>query len=353
MKTIKKNTQVEIKHILGETAEVLVTRLDNGKYQFNCDAYVVGEYCKGGFFHLRQAREVISGKKLGNNVKFWPRLRRALHEAGLEPVNIPGGDYPIHYRDEIVIPDYSMSGAHYFIIKRSDISKYLDMFPLDDAGKAHAEDVARIEAEAAAEAYRQAHDPKCIANRIGDKLWYSGGMSFGGEFKKITLVADDDSEFSVMFQDGNTNLIWPSGCCNVAKVLCTAPETGIEYLSGLSAGHLDPRKHSRLKKIYSQGWHEYTAYLMPNPKLATEVRESSYWLGMFKNSDNDSISAELIASAKKVVLEAYDLDDKLLKQRYVYDRESGEVSKEYLHNWPFDLFNEKVTGEFDWSTEEE
>lgn len=50
MKTIKKNTQVTVKHILGETAEVLVTRLDNGKYQFNCDAYVVGEYCKGGFF---------------------------------------------------------------------------------------------------------------------------------------------------------------------------------------------------------------------------------------------------------------------------------------------------------------
>ena len=38
MKTIKKNTQVTVKHILGETAEVLVTRLDNGKYQFNCDA---------------------------------------------------------------------------------------------------------------------------------------------------------------------------------------------------------------------------------------------------------------------------------------------------------------------------
>jgi hypothetical protein len=352
MKTIKKNTQVTVKHILGETAEVLVTRLDNGKYQFNCDAYVVGEYCKGGFFHLRQAREVIPGKKLGNNVDFWPRLRRALHEAGLKPVNIPGGDYPIHYRDEIVIPDYSMSGSHYFIIKRSDIGTYLDKLPLDDAGKAHAEDVARREAEAAAEAYRQAHDPKCIANRIGDKLWYSGGHCLGGEFKKITLVADDDSEFSVIYPSWSTDLIW-SGGCNVSKVLCTAPETGIEFLSGWSAGHLDPRKHSRLKKIYCQGWGRNTAYLMPNPKLATEIRESYRWLGMFDNSDNDCISPELIASAKKIILEAYDLDDKLLKQRYVYDRESEEVTKEYLHNWPFDLFNEKVTGEFDWSTEEE
>lgn len=154
MEIIKKHSQVIVKHILGETAEALVTRLDNGKYQFNCNAYVAGEHCKGGFFHLRQAREVIPGKKLGNNVKFWPRLRKALHVAGLYPVNIPGGDYPIHYCDEIVIPDYSMSGACYFIIKRSDIGKYLEKLPLDDSGKARAADIARREAEA----YRQAHD---------------------------------------------------------------------------------------------------------------------------------------------------------------------------------------------------
>lgn len=346
MKTIKKNTQVTVKHILGETAEVLVTRLDNGKYQFNCDAYVVGEYCKGGFFHLRQAREVIPGKKLGNNVKFWPRLRKALLEAGLKPVNIPGGDAPIHYCDEIVIPDYSMSGSHYFIIKRSDIGKYLDKLPLDAAGKAHAEDIARREAEA----YRHAHDPKTIANRIGNKLWYSGGDCFGGEFKKITLVADDDSKFSVIYPSWKTNLIW-SGGDNNAKVLCTAPETGIEFLSGSTAGHLDPRKHSRLKKIYLPGWSGYNAYLMPDSSLATEVRESYRWLDFFDNSDNTGISPERIVSAKKVILEAYDLDDKLLKQRYVYDRDSEVVTKEYLHNSLFDPIN--VTGKFYWSTEEE
>ena len=329
MKTIKKNTQVTIKHIIGETAEVLVTRLDNGKYRFNCDAYVSGERCKGGFFHLRQAREVIPGKKLGNNIKFWPRLRKALHKAGVEPVNIPGGDYPIHYRDEVVIPDYSMSGSHYFIIKYSDIGKYLALLPLDGAGKVHAEDVARREAEAAAEAYRQAHDPQCIAKRIGSKLWNAGGI--GGEFKKITLVSDDDTEFSVIYPSHSTDLIW-DGCCNVARVLCAAPETGIEYLSGWSAGHLDPRKHCRIKKFYIQGWSRNAAYLMPNPDLATEVRENYRWSGMFDDSDNDGISAELIASAKKVILEAYDLNDNLLDHRYVYDRDSEKVIKEFLHN---------------------
>lgn len=328
MKTIKKNTVVTVKHILGETAEVLVTRLANDKYRFNCDAYVSGERCKGGFFHLRQAREVIPGKKLGNNIKFWPRLRKALHEEGLRPINIPGGDYPIHYRDEIVVPDFSMSGSHYFVIKRSDIGKYLEKLPLDDAGKSHAEDVARREAEAAAEAYRQTHDPQCIAKRIGDKLW-SEAFSLKGEFKKITLVANDDTAFSVIYPSHSTNLIW-NGCCNVAKVVCAAPETGIEYLSGWSAGQLDPRKHCRIKK-YIHGWSR-AAYLMPNPDLATEVRESYRWLDMFDNSDNDGISAELIASAKKVVLETYDLYDKILEERYVYDRDSENVTKEILHN---------------------
>lgn len=347
MKTIKKNTQVMVKHIIGETAKVLVTRLDNGMFKFNCDAFVIGESCKGGFFHIRQAREVIPGKKIGHNIKFWPRLRRALRESGVKTVHIPGGGYPIHYHDEIVIPDYSMSGTHYFIIMRCDIGKYLDKLPLDDAGKARAEEFKKRKAEK----YRQAYDPQCIAKRIGDKLWYAGGMCFEGEFKKITLIADDDNEFSIIYPSCRTDLIWP-GSSNVSKVLCTAPETGIEYLSGLSAGQLDPRKHSRLKRIFFPGWNRDTAYLMPNPKLATEVRESCRWLGLFDNTDNDGVSPELIASAKRVILEAYDLDDNLLKQRYVYNSKTKEVTKEFFHNLSFDLFDGKVIGKFGWSTEE-
>ena len=328
MKNTKKESNGVVKHILGETAEVLVSRLGDDMYRFNCDAYVVGESCRGGFFHLRQARKVIPGKKLGNNIRFWPRLRRALQAAGLKPINIPGGDYPIHYRDEIVVPDYSMSGAHYFIIKRSDIGKYLDNLPLDVAGKARAKDIERRKAEAAAEAYRQAHDPKCIANRIGNTLWNSGGMYLGGEFKKITLVAEDNSEFSVIYPSCTTDLIW-SGAGNDAKVVCTAFETGIEYLSGQSAGHLDPRCHHRLQKVYSWGC---SAYLMPNPKLASEVRDVNHrWLDMFNSSNNDGVSPMLIASAKRVILDAYALDDTPLDKCFIYDRETGEVTQRFLH----------------------
>ena len=137
---IKKGRTLEIQKNIGETVKELVTPLEEeNKYKFNCNAYVEGEPTKGGFYHLRQAREIIPGKKLGNNIRIWPRLRKALHKAGISPINIPGGKYPIHYSDEIVVPDYSSSGAHYFVINRSDIDKYLNMLPLDKNGKARAE----------------------------------------------------------------------------------------------------------------------------------------------------------------------------------------------------------------------
>ena len=350
MKTMKKDTIVTVKHILGQTAEVLVEPLGDKKYRFKCDAYVKGETCTGGFFHLRQARRVIPGKKLGNNFKKWPRLRKALHVAGVKPANIPGGALPIHYQDELVIPDYSMSGTHYFIIKRADINKYLEMLPLDEKGKARAEYFEKV----AAEEYRRAHDPKCIAERIGNTLWYSTANNGipNVEFDKITLVADDDSEFSVIYPSCSTDLLWRNWA-NVPKVVCTAPEeTGIDFLSGYSAGHLDPRKHYRLKKMYAKGWNCDVAYLMPDPKLATEVRDHHRWLDIFDCSDNDGVSLQLILRAKKIILEYYDINDVLIKERFVYSRDSGKVTKEILHNWPFDVFNNKTSKAFDWQVSE-
>ena len=344
MKTVKKGTEVKVLHILGETAERLLTPI-NGQFRFSCDAYVVGTPVKGGFFHLRQAREIIPGKKLGNNFKKWPRLRRALLEAGVKPVHIPGGDIPIHYDDEIVIPNFSMSGAGFFVIKKSEIGTYLSKLPLDEKGQARASAFKKAEEAAAAEAYRQEHDPKCIAKRIGYKLWDFGGI--GGEFTKITMVAADGSEYSVIYPSWSTDLRW-SGGANVAKILCAAPETGIEYLSGWTAGHLDPRKHHRIKQVYSEGWHKYCGYLMPNPDLATEVREFYRWLRLFDGEDNDGAPAELIASAQKVILEGYDLNDRLLKERIVYDKSTQEVRKEALHNWPFSILTGKLIGDLDW-----
>lgn len=328
MKTIKRNTKVTVRHILGETAEALVTRLDEETYKFNCDAYVAGETCKGGFYHLRQARRVIPGKKLGNNVKFWPRMRRALHEAGVEPVNIPGGNVPIHYHDELVIPDFSTAGSHYFIVKYKDIGKYLDTLPLDAAGKAKAEDCARKKAEAEAEAYRQAHDPKCIASHIGEVIWGAGGYSLGGEFIKVILLAPDNSQFSVMYPQMETDLLWHLEE-DVVQILCKAPETGVKFISGKVAYFLNPMNHYRIKKVSNNESGDEAAYLMPDPYMATVVKEHYRWMSIFDDSDNDGISPDLVASAKKVIVESYDLQDKLLK-RLIFDRDTEEVKEEDL-----------------------
>lgn len=342
MRKIEKNKNVVIKHIIGETASMVIERLDDGTYKFTCDAYVSGELCKGGFFHLRQAREVIPGKKLGNNYKYWPRLRLALQKAGVPVINVPGGDTPIHYEDELVVPDFKVSGTHFFVIKRSDIKKYLKLVPLDEAGKKRAEEIRKEKEAIEAERYRQTHDPKYIAEGIGILLRHYDDL--GGEFKRITLVSDGDTEYSIIYPECLTDLKW-GGCSNVPKVVCNNER--ISFLSGWTAGRLDPRKHHRLKEYYARGWGRSTVYLMPEPSLADEVRETCRWLGLFDNPDNDGIPAEKIAFAKKVILEAFDLQDKLIKERWVYEKSSANCKKQYLHNDPYG-FSGDIVRKPDW-----
>ena len=357
MKKMASGQVVVVKHILGETARPLVEDLGNDKYRFKVDAWCEGQTCKGGFFHLRQAIEAKPGKKITDKVNFWPRLRAALRNAGEQPVNIPGGDYPLHYTDQMAVADYARSGAHYFIIERADIGKYLDSLPLDEHGIKHREAIEERKKAEEAEAYRQEHDPQCIAERIGNKLGHTmPGCALAGnaEFNRITLVAKDGSEFSVIYPSWSTDLISGLGCCNVAKVVCSAPEeTGLQYLDARRAGELDPCQHHRIKKVYSDGWHRYTAYLMPLAGLATEVRDGYRWLAMFDDGDNDGVDPKLIAEAERVILETFDLYDHINKERLVYEAATKEVHVEYLHNDPQDwLDRTKLSEAPEWSEEE-
>ena len=86
---------------------------------------------------------------------------------------------------------------------------------------------------------------------------------------------------------------------------------------------------------------------MPEPSLADELRETRRWLGLFDNPDNDGIPAEKIAFAKKVILEAFDLQDKLIKERWVYEKSSADCKKQYLHNNPYG-FSGDIVREPDW-----
>jgi len=143
LKVMEKGKKVFVpSYLVGETAKEFVERVKDDRYEFKCDVYVKDKYRKGIFCQLSQARKVIPGKKLGDNVYFWPRLRRALHEAGVKPIRIPGGDTPIHYEDEIVVPDFreeTKKGSYFFVVSREEIEGYIEALPLDPAGKAKKE----------------------------------------------------------------------------------------------------------------------------------------------------------------------------------------------------------------------
>ena len=164
---------------------------------------------------------------------------------------------------------------------------------------------------------------RSASKRIGANLFRYDYrlMQLNAEFIKITLVAEDESTFSVMYPLMKTDFLRPDHPM------------------------IDPAKRSRIKKIV--GYH-----LMPNPKLATQVRESFYWRGMFDYDDNAGVPLSLIANAKEVILEGYDVNDTLLKERFVWRKRWRDVIKQYLHNWPFDPSSGEVVGEFDWRREE-
>lgn len=297
MKMVKKGTVIVVKHILGETAEELLTK-EKDMYRFNTDAYVAGEVTKGGFFHLRQARQVIPGKPLATGkARSWPRLRKALHKAGVRPINVPGGGTPIHYIDEIVVDDFSVSGSHFFVIKKIDIEKYLSLLPLDDVGKKHAEQIAQREAEAAAEAYRQAHDPRYIICEMAKR---DLKIPNAAEFVRISV-----DDYRVVFPMNRTNLIWIRSK-NVPRVICESPETGISFLSGWTAGKVDPRCHYRIKRTG-----DTLAYLMPESKLG-EVCTTPDWETWFKGKD--------FSNFKRISFEFFDLYDQKLEESLVYER---------------------------------
>ena len=320
MQVINKGTEVTVTNIIGNTAADLCTQQGTDKYVFTCTAYVDGETLDNHddvFINLWQAREVIPGKRLGDSskAKKWHRLTKALFLSGVKPINISGAKSPIIYTDERAV---KYQGSLYFVVKIQDIDGYLKLVPLDEKGKANARKFA------------QTH-PRTIANQIGQALWDSCKNQTNVEFIKITMIPDYGTSFSIMYPTKRTNLIWPSDSPEIPKVVCSASEeTGIDYLSGYTAGRLDPRKHGRIR-MFSK----HTAYLMPNPQLADQVREVMFSEGFYKGIVNDLVSASTI------IVEEYDLNDNLLRTRFVYDRASKSVKEEHL-------ISDLQTGESTW-----
>ncbi len=322
MKKMSKNAVVTVEYIVGETAMRVLEEIGDDKYRFVCDAYIddSDQLRPGLFKHLRQAIPARKGR-VTDEVKAWPRLRKALQLAGVRSVNIPGGEYPLHYADEIAVPDYNMSGAHYFVIPRKEIGKYLDQLPLGEAGLARRQKMEQAELDR----WLESRDPDYVADSIGHKFWleYHSLSRVAGdhEFVKLTIVDDNGCQKSVVYPTYNTNLIWER-CTNVPKIVCEAPETGVEFLSP-EAAVLDPRNHHRIEKWYCEGWSCDVAYLQPKAEMADFVGDTQRWLRLFDG--DDVISHKEIADAKRILLEVYNLTDELLSKKLVYSRETNEV----------------------------
>lgn len=67
----------------------------------------------------------------------YPKLKVALRHAGLPKLEVPGGfDRALKYPDELLVPDYSMSGSSGWLLLQSEVGKYLRMLPpLKDSGQ--------------------------------------------------------------------------------------------------------------------------------------------------------------------------------------------------------------------------
>ena len=79
------------------------------------------------FSHIRDAVAARGDRKLMlySRPKFFPRLRAICRQKEMSRVFVPGGEIPLHYGDELVVPDFSMSGTRWFIVPRAEISQLL------------------------------------------------------------------------------------------------------------------------------------------------------------------------------------------------------------------------------------
>ena len=312
---VKANSEIKVKHIVGDTVHSVAKKLANGNYLFIRDSYVKGETCKDGFFHLRQAREVRP-KKLGQNVKFWPRLRKACHVAGhkigIQRINIPGGDVPIHYNDEVVVPDFTVRGSHYFVVPKKDIKFLLECLPLDKAGEQKRKEIWERE-------QYSKYSPKSISEKLGQYFWEAKKVFPNDgeyEFVKISFHDWEGNTKSIIFRKG-TDLIH-DGSINIAKI-----DTGLGFcLAATKAAKINPKKYDRLQISYCPGWGRNIVYLLPKADSADIVTDNYRWLSVFdSNTYEDSLPKEFIVTSKYIIFEFAALDDEIVNRLKFYTPE--------------------------------
>lgn len=105
--------------------------------------------------------------------KSFPRLRAALSQEGRPTLHAWGGfGLALVYADELVVPDYSMSGSSGWIIRRSEIADLLKRVPLSDERRAHLNgEVARLERE-----LEEIYSVEGLWKAVDDFAWDGGSV---------------------------------------------------------------------------------------------------------------------------------------------------------------------------------
>jgi len=143
----KQGQKVFVKYLVGDDPDNVLKLIDpyRGLYEFTTDAVAYIEDMHSNWRTMKHLRFVrrLQNKKPNRKVQKWPKLRIALqflNKQGKGPkrIHVPGGfrsEIVIGYDDEILIADYSTSGAYGWIVPKKDIDWILNSLPpLVDSG---------------------------------------------------------------------------------------------------------------------------------------------------------------------------------------------------------------------------
>lgn len=295
-----KGTKITVERYLGETVLPFLNQIGERRFIVEQDIWVEAEQYKNRYIAIYQAREFLEGKRLQRirkEIISFPRMRRILMLQGRKSVEIVSKD-PILYSGEVAIMDYVLEGCKYFILTEQEL-KQLE------------EENLNLKPEKIVESLKQA-----------------GADMLAGEFLKFTFVWKDGEEFSVVYPLCVRDLLH-HGESSIAKVVFEGDEAqGIKFLSGWTAGHLNPIHHKRIKLVQTENG--ANAYLMPNKNWADEIKFHSNWQEMFDEKSQDGIKRNVCKECSRIIVNSYDINGNVMKERIVYYTHNQTAFKEIL-----------------------
>ncbi len=295
-----KETKITVERYLGETVLPFLKQIGERKYVVEQDIWAEVKQERNRYIDIYQAREFIEGKRLQRvrkKIVSYPRMRRVLMVQGRKSIEVVSKD-PILYSGEVAIMDYITEGCKYFILTEEELKQLEEENLIPNPGK------------------------------IKEVLEQSGIYMLAGEFLKFTFVWKDEGEFSVVYPLCSRDLLH-HGESFIAKVVFEGDEAqGIKFLSGWTAGHLNPKYHTRIKLVQAENGN--SAYLMPDKNWADEIRLYPDWQKIFEEENQDGVKRNVCKECARIIVNSYDINGNIMKERIIYYTHNQTAFKEIL-----------------------